>query len=318
MLKELFITNFHMINLLDSIQYIMDEKKPHSEIGFIGLGIMGKPMAKNLINSGFNVSFFARRQKIIKEMILYGCTYHSEIKDISKKCKIIFLNLPDSKDVKSVILGKNGLWANLQKNTIIIDMSTISPQTTKEISKKLKIKSVFLIDAPVSGGEIGAINGNLSIMVGGDKKIYNKIKNLLSVLGENITYIGASGSGQITKSCNQILVAGTMVAVSEIFLLAKKLKCDLNLIQTALLGGFANSKILKIHGKRMIKKNYEPGFKAGLHLKDLNIALNLSKSLKIDLKGAKYSKNLMLKAVKNGKRNKDSSIINQIIQNNNK
>ena len=307
-----------MINLLDSIQYIMDKKKPHSEIGFIGLGIMGKPMAKNLIDAGFNVSFFARRQKIINEMISYGCTYFDDIKDISKKCKVIFLNLPNSKDVKNVVLGKNGLWERLQKNTIIIDMSTISPQTTKEIFEKLKIRNVSLIDAPVSGGEVGAINGKLSIMVGGEKKIYHKIKHLLSILGENITYIGSTGSGQIAKSCNQILVAGTMVAVSEIFLLAKKSKCNLNLIQKALLGGFANSKILEIHGKRMIKKNYKPGFKAGLHLKDLNIALSLSKSLGINLQNAKYSKKLMLKAVKDGKQNKDSSIINQIIQNNNK
>jgi len=307
-----------MINLLDSIQYIMDKKKPHSEIGFIGLGIMGKPMVKNLVDAGFSVSFFARRQKIINEMISYGCTYYDDIKDISKKCKVIFLNLPNSKDVKNVILGKNCLWERLQKNTIIIDMSTISPQTTKEIFEKLKARNVSLIDAPVSGGESGAITGKLSIMVGGEKKIYRKIKHLLSILGENITYIGSTGSGQIAKSCNQILVAGTMVAVSEIFLLAKKSKCNLSLIRKALLGGFANSKILEIHGKRMIKKNYKPGFKAGLHLKDLNIALSLSKSLEINLQSAKYSKKLMSKAVKDGKQNKDSSIINQIIQNNNK
>jgi len=307
-----------MINLLDSIQYIMDKKKPHSEIGFIGLGIMGKPMVKNLVDAGFSVSFFARRQKIINEMISYGCTYYNDIKDISKKCKVIFLNLPNSKDVKNVILGKNCLWERLQKNTIIIDMSTISPQTTKEIFEKLKARNVSLIDAPVSGGESGAITGKLSIMVGGEKKIYRKIKHLLSILGENITYIGSTGSGQIAKSCNQILVAGTMVAVSEIFLLAKKSKCNLSLIRKALLGGFANSKILEIHGKRMIKKNYKPGFKAGLHLKDLNIALSLSKSLEINLQSAKYSKKLMSKAVKDGKQNKDSSIINQIIQNNNK
>ncbi len=307
-----------MINLLDSIQYIMDEKKPHSEIGFIGLGIMGKPMAKNLVDSGFKVYFFARKQKIIKEMVSYGGKYLNKIQDISQKCKVIFLNLPNSKDVKNVVLSKNGLWHNLQKNTIIIDMSTISPETTKEVFKKLKTKNVFLIDAPVSGGEMGAINGDLSIMVGGNKKIYNKIKSLLSILGKNITYIGPTGSGQITKACNQILVAGTMVAVSEIFLLAKKSKCNLNLIQKALLGGFANSKILDIHGKRMIKKNYKPGFKTRLHLKDLNIALNLSKNLNIDLKSAKYSKKLMLSAVNSGEQNKDSSIINKIIQKNNK
>ena len=184
------------------------------------------------------------------------------------------------------------------------------------MAKKLERKSCYLIDAPVSGGEIGAINGNLSIMVGGKKNIFNKIKHLLSVLGNNITYIGNSGSGQVTKACNQILVAGTMVSVSEILLLAKKLKCDLNLIKKALMGGFANSKILDLHGERMINSDYEPGFKAGLHLKDLNIAVNLSDKIGLNLKSAKYSRKLMKIANQNNYQDKDSSIINKIITKN--
>jgi 2-hydroxy-3-oxopropionate reductase len=195
-------------------------------------------------------------------------------------------------------------------------MSTISPEVTKTMAKKLERKSCYLIDAPVSGGEIGAINGNLSIMVGGKKNIFNKIKHLLSVLGNNITYIGNSGSGQVTKACNQILVAGTMVSVSEILLLAKKLKCDLNLIKKALMGGFANSKILDLHGERMINSDYEPGFKAGLHLKDLNIAVNLSDKIGLNLKSAKYSRKLMKIANQNNYQDKDSSIINKIITKN--
>ena len=296
----------------------MDNKKAHCEIGFIGLGIMGKPMVKNLIKSGYKVSFFARRKKIIDEITAIGGTYINNISDLPKICKIIILNLPKSNDVKNIVLGNEGLYENILHNTILIDMSTISPNVTSEISNKLKLKKSYLIDAPVSGGEIGAINGDLSIMVGGQKKIFNKILPILSILGKNITYIGKSGSGQITKACNQILVAGTMVAVSEVLLVAKKSGCNLNLIRDALMGGFANSKILEVHGLRMINSDYKPGFKSKLHLKDLNIALKIAKNLNINLKGAKYSRNLMHESVVDKKQEKDSSVIHEIIKNINK
>jgi len=307
-----------MINSIDSIQYIMDIKKAHNEIGYIGLGIMGKPMVKNLIMAGYSVMFYARKANVIKEISSIGGRYVDNISEISKSNKIIFLNLPDSDDVHEVIFSRTGLFSNLSKGSIIIDMSTISPEVTKEMAKKLERKNCHLIDAPVSGGEIGAINGSLSIMVGGKKNIFNKIKHLLSILGSNITYIGNSGSGQVTKACNQILVASTMVSVSEILLLAKKLKCDLNLVKKALMGGFANSKILDLHGERMINGNYEPGFKAGLHLKDLNIAVSLSNKIGLNLKSAKYSRTLMKRANQHDYKDKDSSIINKIITKNKK
>ena len=296
----------------------MDNKKAHCEIGFIGLGIMGKPMVKNLIKSGYKVSFFARRKKIIDEITAIGGTYINNISDLPKICKIIILNLPRSNDVQNVVLGNEGLYENILRNTILIDMSTISPDVTSEISNKLKLKKSYLIDAPVSGGEIGAINGSLSIMVGGQKKIFKKILPILSVLGENITYIGKSGSGQITKACNQILVAGTMVAVSEVLLVAKKSGCNLNLIRDALMGGFANSKILEVHGRRMIDSDYKPGFKSKLHLKDLDIALKIAKDLNINLKGTKYSRKLMYQSVMDKKQEKDSSVIHEIIKKINK
>ena len=296
----------------------MDNKKAHCEIGFIGLGIMGKPMVKNLIKSGYKVSFFARRKKIIDEITAIGGTYINNISDLPKICKIIILNLPKSNDVKNIVLGNEGLYENILHNTILIDMSTISPDVTLEISNKLKLKKSYLIDAPVSGGEIGAINGSLSIMVGGQKKIFKKILPILSVLGENITYIGKSGSGQITKACNQILVAGTMVAVSEVLLVAKKSGCNLNLIRDALMGGFANSKILEVHGRRMIDSDYKPGFKSKLHLKDLDIALKIAKDLNINLKGTKYSRKLMYQSVMDKKQEKDSSVIHEIIKKINK
>ena len=202
-------------------------------------------------------------------------------------------------------------------------MSTISPETTVLISNQLKKNGSYFIDAPVSGGEIGAINGELSIMVGGDKKAFNEIKPILNILGKNITYIGKSGSGQIAKACNQVLVAETMMAVSEILILAKKsgllARCQClrkwyqKLVREALMSGFGYSKILDIHGLRMINKDYKPGFKAALHLKDLNIAIKLSKKLKTRLTGALYVKKLMKQAIDRKFHDKDSSIINKII-----
>ena len=307
-----------MIYCLDSIQYIMDSKKAHCEIGFIGLGIMGKPMVKNLLMSGYKVSFFARRKKVIDEISAIGGIYIKNISDLPKSCKVIILNLPKSNDVHNIVLGERGLYKNILPDTTLIDMSTISPDVTVEIADKLKVKKSYMIDAPVSGGEIGAINGNLSIMVGGQKKIFNKVLPILSVLGENITYIGKNGSGQITKACNQILVAGTLVAVSEVLLMAKKSGCNLNLVREALMGGFANSKILEVHGNRMISSDYKPGFKSKLHLKDLDIALNIAKDLNINLKGTKYSRKLMHQSVVDKKQEKDSSVIHEIIKKINK
>ena len=296
----------------------MDSKKAHREIGFIGLGIMGKPMVKNLLKSGYKVSFFARRKKVIDEISAIGGIYIKNISDLPKSCKVIILNLPKSNDVHNIVLGERGLYKNILPDTTLIDMSTISPDVTVEIADKLKAKKSYMIDAPVSGGEIGAINGNLSIMVGGQKKIFNKVLPILSVLGENITYIGKNGSGQITKACNQILVAGTLVAVSEVLLMAKKSGCNLNLVREALMGGFANSKILEVHGNRMISSDYKPGFKSKLHLKDLDIALNIAKDLNINLKGTKYSRKLMHQSVVDKKQEKDSSIIHEIIKKINK
>ncbi len=193
-------------------------KKLNKIVGFIGLGIMGKPMVRNLLNSNYHVNFFARKKPVIKEIEKIGGEFNSNINDISKKSKIIITNLPDSNDVREVILGQNGLVKNIARGSIIIDMSTISPECTVDISNQLKEKGVSFIDAPVSGGEIGAINGELSIMVGGEKKIFNTVKPILSILGKSITYIGKSGSVKITRECNQILVAKTWMAVSKIFL----------------------------------------------------------------------------------------------------
>ncbi|MEC9205910.1 MAG: NAD(P)-dependent oxidoreductase [Pseudomonadota bacterium] len=293
-------------------------KKLKKIIGFVGLGIMGKPMVKNLLKSNYHIIFFARKKSVINEIRRLGGEFIPKIEDIPRKSKTIITNLPDSKDVFDVVLGAGGLHKHITKGSTIIDMSTIAPETTIFISNQLKKKNSDFIDAPVSGGEIGAKNGELSIMIGGEKKVFDKVKPILRVLGKNIKYIGKSGSGQITKACNQILVAETMMAVSEILILAKKSGCNQKLVRDALLGGFGYSKILDIHGLRMINKNYKPGFKASLHLKDLKIANKLAKKLKIQLKGAAYVNKLMQKTIDKKLGNNDSSIINKIIESYNK
>lgn len=285
-----------------------------TSVGFIGLGIMGKPMVLNLLNAGISVYFYARKKSVIKEITSHGGNFISSVSEIPRHANIIFTNLPNTKIVKNIILGKNGLNSSLRKGSCVIDMSTIAPDGATEIGKILEKNSSFFIDAPVSGGEAGAISGELSIMVGGRENIFKMIKPLLMNLGNKITYIGPNGTGQICKACNQILVAETILGVSEIIHLASKSNIDPQKIRTALLGGYANSKILEIHGERMINSKYDPGFKLSLHLKDLKIARDFSKRLGLDLKGLKYVKKVMTTASSEGMGDFDSSTIHRILE----
>tara|TARA_B100000579_G_C22665726_1_gene773101 strand:- start:28 stop:915 length:888 start_codon:yes stop_codon:yes gene_type:complete len=291
----------------------MNKNKKNS-VGFIGLGIMGKPMVMNLIKAGVNVYFYARKRSIIREIEKFGGTFIPKISDIPKYANIIMTNLPKTSDVEKVVTGKNGLTHNLFKNSVVIDLSTISPEKTVDINNYLNKKDSFFLDAPVSGGEAGAISGKLSIMVGGNKKAFTRVKKVLSIIGEKITYIGGSGSGQICKACNQILVAQTIQSISEIITIAKKSKIDPAIIRTALLAGYANSKILEIHGKRMIDSDYEPGFKLSLHNKDLKIAKKLARNLGLSFKGLNRTQRLMVLAEKEGLSELDSSVIHSILE----
>ncbi len=295
-----------------TLGYMNRNKK--NQVGFIGLGIMGKPMVKNLLKSGIDVYFYARKKRIIKEIRNSGGNFISKISDIPQHVDILITNLPDTHDVEKIVTGKEGLLNNLKPNTIVIDMSTISPERTRHMNSLLEKKGSFFLDAPVSGGEAGAISGNLSIMVGGNKKAFNRIRKILSIIGEKITYIGESGSGQICKACNQILVAQTIHSISEIITMAKKAKIDPSVIRTALLAGYANSKILEIHGKRMIQADYKPGFKLSLHNKDLKIAKVFSKKLGLSLSNLNRTQKLMDLAEKAGLSELDSSAIHSILE----
>ncbi len=285
-----------------------------AKVGFIGLGIMGKPMVINLIKNDFEVFFYARKKQVINEILKIGGKFVSTPSDIPNHTKICITNLPNTKDVENVVIGKKGLINNLRLGSIVIDMSTISPQGAIKINNKLKTKKSYLIDAPVSGGEAGAKSGELSIMAGGDEKAYRKVKFILSILGNKITYIGRSGSGQICKACNQILVAQTIQSISEVISIAKKSKINPSKIREALLAGYANSKVLEIHGNRMIKSDYRPGFKLSLHHKDLKIARTLTKSLGLNLRGLIQIQKVMKSAEKSKLYESDSSIIHTILE----
>jgi len=289
-------------------------KNKKNRVGFIGLGIMGKPMVINLLKAGIDVYFYARKKTIISEIENIGGIFVPKISDIPNYANIIMTNLPKTNDVEKIVIGKHGLIGNLNRNTIVIDMSTISPERTIHINDLLKMKKSYFLDAPVSGGEAGAISGKLSIMVGGNIKAFHQAKKILSIIGKNVLYIGKSGSGQICKACNQILVAQTIRSISEIITIAKKSKIKPSIVRNALLAGYANSKILEIHGKRMIDSSYKPGFKLSLHNKDLKIAKKLVKSLGLSLSGLNQTQKIMNFAEKEGLSELDSSAIHSILE----
>jgi len=287
-------------------------------IGIIGTGIIGIPMAKNLIKSKYKVFSYVRDIKKHKKIEKHGLKIIRNIEVFYNHVDILILAVGDTSDVKEILFGKTGLVKYLKIPKIVIDMSTICPIETIKMSKLLSNSKIKLIDAPVSGGEIGAIEGNLSIMIGGDKSIVKKIMPILKVLGNKITHIGKSGTGQVAKACNQIIVAQTINAVSEAFLIAEQFNADKKNIRQALLGGFAYSKILDIHGERILKNSYKPGFKTKLHAKDLRIAKNITNRKSLKLKGVNLVTNYMNKCEKEGFSEMDSSVYYKMIKKENK
>ena len=282
-------------------------KRKLPTIGFIGTGIIGLPMAFNLIKNNYNIYAYVRNIKNHRNVKKTGCLIINDLTEFYEKIDILILAVSDTKDVEEILVGTNGLIKFSKTPKIVIDMSTICPIETISMSKNLSKFKISLIDAPVSGGEIGAIKGNLSIMVGGKKNKVNKVMPILKILGEKITYIGESGSGQVAKACNQLIVGQTINAVSEAFIMADKFKTNKNKIREALLGGFANSKILEIHGKRMLTNDYKPGFKTKLHAKDMRIVKKITKRKNINLAGTNIVYKYMQIANKKGHAEKDSS-----------
>jgi 2-hydroxy-3-oxopropionate reductase len=245
-------------------------------IGFIGLGLMGRPMAKNLLKAGFPVVAHSRSQGPVDDVVGAGAERAASPADVAKKATRIITMVPDSPDVALVLEGPDGVFSAIQRGTIVIDMSTISPAVARRLAAKAKTLGATMLDAPVSGGEIGAINASLSIMVGGDADAFATVKPILDAMGnpERVVRIGESGAGQTCKVCNQMVIGGALAAVSEAFALARKAGVDPALVRQALLGGFAASRVLEVHGERILNSNYKPGFRATLYAKDLRIAAN--------------------------------------------
>src|SRR5687768_1180553 len=245
-------------------------------VGFIGLGVMGRPMARNLLKRGFSLIVHSRSQPPVDDIVSAGATSAGSPSEVASRATRIITMLPDGPDVERVLAGDSGVFSTLQRGSILVDMSTIAPGTARRLAGEAASRGASMLDAPVSGGEIGAIDGTLSIMVGGDAVALETVRPVLQAMGnpERIVHIGESGAGQICKACNQLVIGGTLAAVGEAFALARKSGVDPAKVRTALLGGFAASRVLEVHGERMLKKNFKPGFPVRLYRKDLRIVLD--------------------------------------------
>jgi 2-hydroxy-3-oxopropionate reductase len=243
-------------------------------VGFIGLGVMGKPMAKNVLAKGYPLVVYNRSRGAVDELVTAGATAAASSADVARRARTIITMLPDSPDVDQVLAGPDGVFSAIQPGSIVIDMSSIAPATARRLADVARTRGARMLDAPVSGGEIGAINASLSIMVGGDADAVAEVTPILHAMGnpDRVIRIGDSGAGQICKVCNQMVIGGTLAAVSEAFALARKAGVDVGRVRNALLGGFAASCVLEVHGERMLTGNYKPGFRARLYAKDLRIA----------------------------------------------
>ena len=286
------------------------------KIGFIGLGIMGTPMALNLLNGGYEVNIFDFKAPT-QELITAGAIVCASSQDVTGKSNIIITMVPDTPHVEAVLFGEKGIAQGLEssaKGKIIVDMSSISPMATKEFAKKINELGATYVDAPVSGGEVGAKAASLTIMVGGSQADFDRVKPLFELMGKNITLVGGNGDGQTTKVANQIIVALNIQAVSEALLFASKAGANPAKVRQALMGGFASSRILEVHGERMVKRTFEPGFRIELHQKDLNLALQGAKQLNISLPNTATTQDLMNACAANGLSKMDHSALCRAIE----
>jgi len=276
------------------------------KVGFIGLGIMGAPMAGRLIKGGHELYLFSRT-KVPDELVAAGGNPCASGAEVARNADVVILMVPDTPDVVAALFGKEGVANGLSKGKIVVDMSSISPVTTKELALRINALGCDYVDAPVSGGEVGAKAGTLSIMVGGPQGAFDKVKPLFELMGKNITLVGGNGDGQTTKVANQIIVALTIEAVGEALVFASRAGADPAKVRQALMGGFASSRILEVHGERMVKRNFEPGFRIELHQKDLNLALSSARALGVSLPNTATAQELFNACVAHGGAKRDHS-----------
>ena len=278
------------------------------KLGFIGLGIMGAPMAGHLIQAGHQLFVFTRG-KLSAEIAATNAKACASATEVAQQADIVIIMVPDTPDVAAVLFGEGGVAAGLSKGKMVVDMSSISPIETKEFAKKINALGCDYLDAPVSGGEVGAKAASLTIMVGGPEAAFGRVKPLFELMGKNITLVGGNGDGQTCKVANQIIVALNIAAVGEALLFASKAGADPARVRTALMGGFAASRVLEVHGERMVKRTFNPGFRIGLHQKDLNLALSGARALGVALPQTAGAAQLMQVCAANGMQNLDHSAL---------
>ena len=278
-------------------------------IGFIGLGIMGAPMAKHLLDAGYAVVASDHRGAPPKELVAKGLKTVTGHDAVARPADIVITMVPDTPQVAEVLFGENGVAAGLSAKKLVIDMSSISPIATKEFAERINALGCDYLDAPVSGGEVGAKAASLTIMVGGEEAAFERAKPVFEKMGKNITLVGANGVGQTTKVANQIVVALTIEAVAEALVFASKAGADPARVRQALMGGLAASRILEVHGERMVKRTFAPGFRIELHQKDLNLALEGAKALGISLPNTSTTQQLFNACAANGGAKEDHSAL---------
>ncbi|MDA9411229.1 2-hydroxy-3-oxopropionate reductase [Bradyrhizobium sp. CCBAU 45384] len=276
------------------------------DIGFIGLGTMGRPMAGHLLAAGHRL-FLHDIAPVAPELIAAGGVACKSAKEVAEEADVVIIMVPDTPHVEAVLFGKDGVAGGLSKGQIVVDMSSVSPLATKEFARKIEALGADYLDAPVSGGEVGAKAASLTIMVGGPERAFGTTKPIFDKMGKNVTHVGANGDGQTTKVANQIIVALTIEAVSEALLFASKAGADPALVRKALMGGFASSRILEVHGERMVKRNFDPGFRIELHQKDLNLALEGARALGLSLPSTAVAQQLFSSCTAHGGKGWDHS-----------
>jgi 2-hydroxy-3-oxopropionate reductase len=266
------------------------------------------------MKGGHKLWVYARRPEATQALVKAGATACATAMEVAKHADVIFLIVSDTPDVESVIFGETGLAKQARSGSVIVDMSTISPTATKVIAERLAKQGVDMLDAPVSGGETGAINGTLSIMVGGKTKVFERVKPLFELMGKNIVLVGDNGAGQVAKACNQIVVAVTIEAVAEALTFARKNGADAAKVRDALMGGFAGSKVMEVHGKRMLDNEFKPGFKVGLHQKDMRIVMETAHQLGVALPAAALVTQHLNALMGTGDKDLDSAAVVKVVE----
>ncbi|HET9000441.1 MAG TPA: NAD(P)-dependent oxidoreductase [bacterium] len=282
-------------------------------IGFIGLGIMGRPMAGHLADTGYAVTVWNRTRSKMTPLVERGATPGESPKDVAARSDITITMVADTPDVLDVILGPEGVLHGVRRGSVVVDMSTISPVATREIAHQLRERGVEMLDAPVSGGEKGAVDATLSIMVGGKPEVFERVLPVFQKMGKAIVHLGDIGAGQVTKACNQLVLSLTLLGVAEALTLARKAGVDPAKVRAALLGGFAQSRVLELHGQRMLDQNFEPGFRTRLYHKDMGIVMETGRSAGMPLAGGALAAQLYQVAMNQGLGEKDYSVLARVV-----